>query len=357
MKLVSNPPNPYISTYHEWLEPPPPAKLEIYEETAKSILSENDSPDVPFRWSVNPYRGCQHACAYCYARPYHEYLGLGAGTDFETKLVVKLNAADLLRTAFSKRGWRGERVNFSGVTDCYQPLEAVYGVTRACLEVCRDFANPVAIVTRSYLVMRDAELLAEIDRVADAAVFESIPFADDALARLIEPQAPPPSRRFDAMRKLTAAGVRVGVLVAPVIPGLNDREIPAILKRSAEAGARQACFMPLRLPGNVASVFLERLHAALPDRAARVEARIREMRGGALTESRFVDRMRGEGEYWRSVQDLFEVHRERNGLKSASDSATSRQASKPRGASGPPIPAAQRTPGAVGGQMIWDFGT
>lgn len=314
MKPVSNPPNPYLSAHHEWLEPPPPARVEVYEEHAKSILTENDSPDIPFRWSVNPYRGCQHACAYCYARPYHEYLGFGAGTDFDTKLVAKVNAGELLRQAFSKKGWRGEQVNFSGVTDCYQPLEAVYKLTRACLEVCLEFGNPVAIVTKSFLVMRDADLFARINEVSGATVYQSIPFADDATARLIEPQAPSPSRRFEAMRRLTAAGVPVGVLIAPLIPGLNDREMPEVLERAAEAGAKWAGYMPLRLPGNVRPVFMERLAAAMPDRAARVEARIREMRDGKMNEPAFGARMRGTGNYWESVEELFRVARDRVGL-------------------------------------------
>jgi DNA repair photolyase len=314
MRPVSNPPNPYLGEHREWLEPPPAARVEVYEETARSILSENDSPDIPFRWSVNPYRGCQHACAYCYARPYHEYLGMGAGTDFDTKLVVKTNAAALLRAAFSKKAWRGEQVNFSGVTDCYQPLEAVYKIMRACLEVCREFRNPVAVVTKSFLVMRDAELLAELDRAAGATVYQSIAFADDATARLIEPQAPPPSKRLEAMRRLTAAGVPVGVMVAPIIPGLNDRDIPRILEQAAAAGARSAAYIALRLPGSVEPVFFERIRATMPDRVARIEARIREIRGGRLNDPRFGRRMCGSGTYWESVRNLFRMSRERYGL-------------------------------------------
>ncbi|HEY3244676.1 MAG TPA: PA0069 family radical SAM protein [Phycisphaerae bacterium] len=314
MRRVDNPPNPYIGIEHEWLEPPPAATVEVYEETAKSVITENESPDVPFRWSVNPYRGCQHACAYCYARPYHEYLGFGAGTDFETKLVVKVNAAELLDRELRNPKWAGESLTFSGITDCYQPLEAVYRITQACLRVCLDHRNPVAIITKSYLVMRDADLLAELNRTAGAKVFQSIPFSDDALARLIEPQAPPPSRRFDAMRKLSQAGVPVGVMVAPIIPGLNDQEIGQVVQRAAEAGACSAGYVPLRLAGSVRPVFLTRLREVLPDRAARVEARIRDMRGGRLNDSRFHTRMRGEGPYWHSIQELFRVCLQRYGL-------------------------------------------
>ena len=316
MKLcpIDNPPNPYLSQYREWLEPPPAARLEIYEEGSGSILSRNDSPDLPFTWSVNPYRGCQHGCAYCYARPYHEYLGYGAGTDFETKLVVKRNAAALLRKAFSRPGWKREMVNFSGITDCYQPIEAAYGVMRQCLEVCIEFANPAAVVTKGYLVVRDADLLARLNEIAYSKVFVSIPFADAETAKLIEPQAPPPARRFEAIRRLRDAGVPVGVFVAPIIPGLTDRDIPELLQRAAEAGAESAAFTALRLPGSVASVFEDRLRATLPDRARRVMARLREIRGGTVDEHRFGVRMHGSGVYWEAICNLFEIWRLRTGL-------------------------------------------
>jgi len=316
LKLLSNPPNPYLSEHREYLEEPPPqVRLEVFEERGKSILSENDSPDIPFRWSINPYRGCQHACAYCYARPTHEYVGWGAGTDFETRIVVKTNAAELLRAAFARPSWRNERVCFSGVTDCYQPLEAAYRLTRACLEVCRDFANPVSIVTRSFLIRRDVDVLRELHERGGVEIFISIPFADDRTARLIEPQAAVPSRRLEAVRILSQFGLPVSVMVAPIIPGLNDTEIPTILLRAAQAGAKSAGYTALRLPGSVAPVFLERLRAAMPLRADRVEARIREMRGGGLNNSAFGARMRGEGKYWQSIRSLFKVSLHRYGLR------------------------------------------
>jgi len=314
LRRVDNPPNPYLSQHAEWLEPPPPARLEIYEETSGSLLSHNDSPDLPFTWSVNPYRGCQHACAYCYARPYHEYLGLGAGTDFDTKLIVKTNAAELLRKEFRKRTWKRECVNFSGITDCYQPIEASYGITRKCLEVCLEFANPVTVVTKGFLVVRDADLLARLSALAGAKVCMSIPFADAETARLIELQAPPPARRFEAVRRLTEVGVPVNVFVAPVIPGLNDRDIPKILEQAAAAGARFASYTALRLPGSVESVFVSRLREVMPLRADRVLARLRDIRGGALSDSRFGKRMRGSGTYWESIRDLFAISRTRYGL-------------------------------------------
>jgi DNA repair photolyase len=314
MRPVSNPPNPYLSEYREWLGEPPAVRLEVYEEQAKSILAQNDSPDVSFRWSVNPYRGCQHACAYCYARPTHEHLGLGAGTDFDSRITVKVNAPQLLERAFARPSWRGEFIAFSGVTDCYQPLEAVYHLTRRCLQVCLRFSNPLGIITKSYLVLRDADVLTQLNQRTQARVFFSIPFADPERCRLIERGAPPPERRFEAMRKLHAAGVPVGVMVAPIIPGLNDREIPAVLERAAECGARSAGYIAVRLPGSVKAVFLERVRDALPDAAGRIEARIRDMRDGELSDPRFGSRMTGNGPYWDSIEQLFRKTAERCGL-------------------------------------------
>lgn len=313
MKHLDNPPNPHLSAHHEWLEPPPPVRVEVYEEEARSILSENDSPDVGYRWSVNPYRGCQHGCTYCYARRTHEYLGFGAGSDFETRIVVKINAAQRLEEQFRNKNWRGELLAFSGVTDCYQPLEAVYGLTRACLEVCLRFGNPVGIVTKSYLIVRDIDLLAALARKVSMRVLVSIPFRDAETARAIEPGAPTPQRRFEAMRKLADAGIPVGVMVAPIIPGLNDRDVPELLARAADAGATTAGTIALRLPDHVEDVFLSRLRTAMPLRYQRIEHRIRETRGGKLYDGRFGQRMRGSGTYWDSIIRLFKLaaHRHR----------------------------------------------
>ncbi|MCK4659933.1 MAG: PA0069 family radical SAM protein [Phycisphaerae bacterium] len=314
MRRVYNPPNPFESAYHEYLEEPPPMATEVYEETARSIITRNDSPDCPFTYSVNPYRGCLHACAYCYARTYHEYLGMGAGTDFDCKLVAKVNAPELLRRELTRPRYRGQYLEFSGITDCYQPLEAVYGLTRRCLEVCRDMRTPAAVVTKSFLVVRDAELLAEIERQAGVSVCISIPFADVEMCRKIEPGAPSPARRFEAVRRLAQAGLRVGVLIAPIIPGLNDTQVPRILAQAAEAGARFACYTALRLPGSVEQVFLKRLKDELPLRYGRICDRIREMRDGRLNETRFGARMTGTGHYWRSIEQLFAINRSRYGL-------------------------------------------
>src|SRR5918911_588576 len=208
---IANPPNPWSTTEVEWLGEPPPARLEVYEDATREILSHNDSPDVGFTWSVNPYRGCGHACAYCYARPTHEYLGFGAGTDFETRIAAKLRAPELLRAAFERPSWRGETVVFSGVTDPYQPLEASLRLTRRCLEVCAAYQNPVAIITKAPLVERDVDLLASLARERAAEVMISLPFLDKARARALEPGAAAPERRLVAIQRLAEAGVPVGV--------------------------------------------------------------------------------------------------------------------------------------------------
>lgn len=342
LRRIDNPPNPFDGAYREWLEEPPPARLEVYEERAKSILSTNDSPDIAFDWSVNPYRGCQHACAYCYARPYHEYLGWGAGTDFDSRIVVKVNSGELLEAALAKRRTNGEPIAFSGVTDCYQPIEAVYRVMQRCLEACLRHRIGASIVTKSFLVVRDAVLLAGIHHAAGARVFVSIPFFDANLARKVESGAPTPQRRIDALRALSAAGIPTGVIVAPIIPGLNDREIPAILEAAAHAGARWAVYTPLRLPGNVKPVFLERLREALPDHANRVEARLADLRGGPLNDSRFHARMSGQGPYWESVTRLFETTAKRLGFESSDRSSRDVSALEPMRCQPPQLSGAER---------------
>jgi DNA repair photolyase len=307
LRPASNPPGRHRPDSVELDVPPDLARPQVYEDDAQSILSRNDSPDLPHRWSVNPYRGCMHACAYCYARPSHEFLGFGAGTDFDTRIVVKPGAASLLEAAFEAPSWVGETVLFSGNTDPYQPLEARWELTRACLEVCLRFRNPVVVITKSPLVGRDIDLLGALAREARAHVILSIPFHDPALARAIEPGAPSPARRVEAVRKLAEAGVPVSVNVAPIVPGLNDHEIPAILRAAREAGAQRAHRILVRLPGPVAEVFEERLRAAYPLRADAVLARIRRARGGELHEARFGERMRGRGEAWEATEQLFDT--------------------------------------------------
>ena len=310
---IDNPPNPWSSSRVEWLGPPPTQPLEFYLDQSRSILAHNDSPDIPFRWSVNPYRGCFHGCAYCYARPTHEYLGMGAGTDFDRRLVIKPQAPALLTEAFERRGWAGELVVFSGNTDCYQPLEATHGLTRACLEVCLRYRNPVGIITKAPLIERDMDLLSRLSRETHLTVTVSVPFWDREQARAMEPAVPSPARRIETIRRLHEAGIPVGVNFAPVIPGLNDDQLVEVLERARAAGAQFAGAIMVRLPGPVAEVFEKRLRARLPLRAERVLKRIREMRGGGLNDPRFGARMRGEGPYAAAVKSLFEKTRRRLG--------------------------------------------
>lgn len=320
MKKIHNPPNPFESVNREMLEPAPDAKLEVYEDASRTILSHNESPDLQFRWSANPYRGCFHSCAYCYARRYHEYLDMGAGTDFESKLVIKPDAPQLLRGEFLKKSWKGELVMFSGVTDCYQPIEAVYKLTRGCMEVCVDFRNPAAVITKSFLVTRDADVLAELHRQSFCTVTMSIPFATDGMARKIEPQASTVERRFQALEALAKAGIPVGVSLAPTIPGLNENDMPIVMKRAKECGARYAFHSLVKLSGSVLPVFEEKIKASLPaERVERVLKRIRESRGGKMNDSNYGTRMTGIGTYWKSIDDLFRISQEKFGLNNFPD--------------------------------------
>jgi DNA repair photolyase len=318
MKEMWNPPNPWASTEVEWLGEAPKVALKVFEDATRGILAHNDSPDVGFEWSVNPYRGCQHACAYCYARPTHEYLDFGAGTDFETRIVVKPDAARLLREAFEREAWKGELVVFSGVTDCYQPLEASLRLTRGCLEVCAEYRNPVGIITKAPLIERDVDVLVRLATEARVKVSVSIPFFDQEVARAIEPQVATPARRLRTVEALARAGVPVGVMVAPIIPGLSDADMPKVLEAAAEAGAATAGYVLLRLPGSVKAVFEERLRERLPLRAERVLARVRETHDGELYDPRWGHRQRGEGEYARMIATLFDVTCRRVGLNRAS---------------------------------------
>src|SRR4029453_11003656 len=334
MRPVSNPPNPWHPVHAEYLGEPPEAELEIYEEHARSIISENDSPDVGFRFSVNPYRGFFHACGYCYARPTHQYLDWGAGTDFERKIVVKVNAPELLHREMSKPSWKGDTIVFSGVTDCYQPAEAVYGVTRRCLEICAEFRNPVGIVTKGALIRRDLDVLGVLAREAGATAYVSIPFADDAVARALEPNVSRPSQRFETLAALSQAGVSTGVAIAPVIPGLSDSHIPQILARAHEAGARKAFITLLRLPAEVLPVFEERLARAFPARAAHIWSSIEQVRGGKRNESRFGARMEGVGPRWAAIETLFEVECRRLGFHAEDQRPRTSRFRRPRPAQG-----------------------
>jgi DNA repair photolyase len=311
---IANPQSRFDTQTIEYLEEAPDAGLHLYRDKTRQILSENDSPDITFRWSLNPYRGCVHACAYCYARPFHEYLGFGAGTDFDRRIVIKHDAPRLLRETFEKPSWEGELIVFSGATDCYQPLEATYGLTRACLEICRDYQNPVSIITKSPTIERDLDVLTALADVASVRVCISIPFFDPENARAVEPYVATPARRFRIIEKLAAAGLDVGVNVAPLIPGLSDEEVPAILEAAHAAGARKAHMVLLRLPGAVEHVFAERIRAAFPLRAEKILARIRDTRGGELNDPRFGTRFHGSGKYAEMLEQLFQKHAARLGL-------------------------------------------
>ena len=303
-----NPPSAFDNEI-EWIEPRSGERLVLVEDDSKSILSENKSPDLGFRWSVNPYRGCFHGCAYCYARPSHEYLGWGAGTDFERKLLIKPKAPELLRKAFLRRSWIGETVVFSGNTDCYQPVERTYRLTRGCLEVCRAFANPVGLITRSALIARDVDVLADLD----VRVTFSIPTWDPVVTRKLEPGAPSPQRRVEAMRVLAAAGVPVGVNIAPCIPGVTEPDIPHILKAAQRAGAIWAGLGSLWLPHQTAQVFAERLGRLLPLKARSIlERHVR--RRGKLIETARERRNPCLDAGWPATRRLFEIHARRLGF-------------------------------------------
>jgi DNA repair photolyase len=315
MRSVDNPKNRFESHEIAWEDGEAPlCKLHIHEERAKTILSENRSPDLPFRYSINPYRGCQHACAYCYARPSHQYWGFGAGTDFEREIIVKINAPELLRQALSRPSWAGDSITFSGNTDCYQPLEGRYRLTRDLLAICLEHENPVTIITKSALIARDLPLLRELARAASLLVFVSIPFADDAMGRALEPGAPLATRRFETLQALTDAGIETGVAVAPIIPGLNDAQVSEVLRRAKAAGASHAFHTLLRLPSEVKPVFLARLQESFPAAAQKVENSIIDVRRGRLYDNRFGARMRGQGPRWEVIDQLFAVEVKRLGL-------------------------------------------
>jgi DNA repair photolyase len=294
--------------------PTPPAPTELYRDASRSALAENDSPDLGFRFSLNPYRGCEHGCVYCYARPSHEYLGFSAGLDFERKLMVKEDAPKLLRAALSSPRWQPQVIALSGNTDCYQPVERRLRITRACLEVLAEFRNPVSVITKSALVTRDADLLGALAADGAAHAFLSITSLDPDLARRMEPRAASPDRRLQAMAALAAAGVPTGVMIAPVIPGLNDHEIPAILERAAAAGARAANWVMVRLASPLDRLFTDWLEKHFPERAQRVLGRIRECRAGQLNDTRFRIRQRGLGPYAEQIRGLFALAARRRGL-------------------------------------------
>ncbi len=277
-------------------------------DSSKSILAKNDSPDLPFTYSINPYRGCEHGCIYCYARPSHEYLGFSAGLDFESKIMVKLDAAKLLEETLQKRSWEAQMVAFSGNTDCYKPIERKLQLTRQCLEVFLKYRNPVGLITKNALVLRDLDIFQEMAKYDLIHIMISITSLDADLIRVMEPRTPSPTNRLKAIEELAKHGIRVGVNAAPIIPGLTDEELPAILKAAAEHGAKSAGYILLRLPGAVKPLFLEWLQRELPKRAGKVLNRIKDTRQGELSSSCFGKRLKGEGEIAEAINKLFHIN-------------------------------------------------
>jgi DNA repair photolyase len=320
-----NPPNRFsplrVEPEGEWLDAEyaatgsvPHPHTQFFEDGTESLLTHHDSPDIGPGWGLNCYRGCEHGCAYCFARPFHEYLGWNSGLEFETRILVKTRAPALLRRELASPKWRPAPIMMSGATDCYQPAERRFRLTRGCLEVLAEFRQPVGIVTKNFLVTRDIDLLAELARHQCVRVHLSITTLDAGLAARLEPRAARPEHRLRAIRLLAAAGVPVRVLVAPVIPGLTDHELPAILGAAAEAGARGAGYVLLRLPYAVKDVFLQWLETHEPGKRARVLSRLRDLRGGKLYDATFGTRMRGEGLFAEQIARLFAVAARRAGL-------------------------------------------
>ncbi|MGH2566820.1 MAG: PA0069 family radical SAM protein [Bacteroidota bacterium] len=304
-ELHVGPPPEDIAQYFE--EPDADRKIptKYYLDNTKTILAENDSPDLGFRFSINPYRGCEHGCIYCYARPSHEYLGFSSGIDFETKILVKLHAAELLQGEFRKPSWLPQVVAFSGNTDCYQPVERQLEITRQCVRVFLEYRNPFGMITKNALIQRDLDLLKVLASLRLVCVTLSITTLDNHLARIMEPRTSAPHKRLETIELLANNGIPVGVNVAPIIPGLNDVEIPSILKAATEHGAKFAGHTIVRLSYALKELFVDWVQRHLPEKAPKIINRIREVRGGKLSSSEFGTRMTGEGELAESIHQLF----------------------------------------------------
>jgi DNA repair photolyase len=320
---LENPPNRFEKIHLEpdadWNPDDDPAlagpRTQFFVDHSKTVIAHNDSPDIGFTSSLNPYRGCEHGCIYCYARPTHEYLGFSSGLDFESKIMVKLNAPELLREELSSPKWKPQVIVMSGVTDCYQPVERKLKLTRRCLEVLLEFRNPVGIITKNSLVSRDADVLSELAKHHCVSVCLSITTLDNHLRLVLEPRTSPPQARLNAIRKLAEANIPVSVNVAPIIPGLTDHEMPAILKAAHDAGATSAGFTVVRLPHANAPLFEKWLETHFPDRKENVLNRIKAMRGGKLYNSQWGSRMRGEGIFAEQIEAMFDVARRKAGFK------------------------------------------
>lgn len=298
-----------------------PLRTQFYRDDTQEIIAWNNSPDVGFSAGCSPYRGCEHGCAYCFARPYHEYLGWSSGLDFESRILVKERAPELLRVALSRKSWKPQVVAMSAATDAYQPIERKLRLTRKCLEVFAEFRNPVVTITKNYLVTRDIDILAELAKWNAVGVCISLTTLDPEIAKTLEPRASSPSRRLAAIRELTSAGVPVRVLTAPIIPGLTDHEIPALLAAAKDAGAIAAGYTVVRLPHSVKPIFENWLERHRPGEKEKILGRIREMRDGKLYRAEFGTRMTGTGPAAERLDQLFEVSARRVGLPSRRDDA------------------------------------
>ena len=312
MRCIENPPNPYLTYSAEYLGEPPPVKLEIFEETAtRSILNKTNMPGLGIRYTVNCYRGCIHACTYCFARRYHEFLGYGAGTDFETKIVAKVCAPEILREDLKRTKEKIKSLEFSFTTDPYLPLEASYELTRKCLLVCRDFRMPVGVITKSPLVTRDLDILTELD----ATVFFSIPFPTIEKSKPFEPFVPVPEARFRAMKTLTEAGIKVGIGIAPIILGYNESDIPVLLEKAREAGATKAFINLIHFDSDsIEEYFVQKLYEKIPTKADKILNILKRERGGRLRHKTFAERS-GKTEQWQTAVKLFELHFKRLGFE------------------------------------------
>lgn len=307
--VSDNPVNRFEGNYleYEQHEEPKP-ETQLFRDDSKSIIAYNQSPDVPFDAGFNPYRGCEHGCVYCFARPFHEYLGFSSGLDFETKIMVKYDAPELLRKQFQSPKWVPQIVAMSGITDVYQPIERELEITRNSLKVFSEFRNPVGIITKNYLVTRDIDILQELAAYHCVKVHLSVTTLDKSLSQKMEPRTSVPARRLKAIEELAKAGIPVGVNVAPIVPGLTDHEIPNILREAANAGAQTAGFIILRLPFKVKDLFDAWLEEYFPDRKEKVLNRIKDMRGGKLNNTDFGQRMRGEGKFYEQIRSTFNIH-------------------------------------------------
>lgn len=311
------PPNRFEKTHIEIDENNRRMQTKFFRDNSQNILTENNSPDIDFRYSLNPYRGCEHGCIYCYARPTHEYLGFSAGLDFETKIVIKHNAAQLLEKTFQKHSWKPQTIALSGNTDCYQPVERKLKLTQECLRIFLGFQNPVSIITKNHLVMRDVDILSKLAAMDLVSVTVSVTTLLPELATAMEPRASGPNKRLETIEYLSRKGIPVGVNVAPIIPGLNEEEIPSILRAASERGAKWASYVLLRLPGSTKPLFLDWLNRSMPNRSSKVVHAIKNLRKGQLSDPQFGSRMEGIGKRAKLLQKYFQIASKACGLSNS----------------------------------------